>query len=160
MGNIRYRYSDQDLREAVESSVSIMEVMRKLGIRMAGGSHYHLSGRIRKAEISTEHFTGQAHNRGRGLRKRTVDEILVILPEDSSRPKAKQLLRAMIESGIDYRCAKCGLTEWQDGPITLDIDHQDGNWLNNLLSNLRLLCPNCHRQTETFGSKNRKLLLT
>lgn len=51
-------------------------------------------------------------------------------------------------------CAECGQeSSWNNKPLTLQLDHIDGNSDNNRLTNLRLLCPNCHTQTETFGSK-------
>lgn len=53
-------------------------------------------------------------------------------------------------------CEKCGLgNEWQGEPITLQVDHISGDPYDNSPSNLRLLCPNCHSQTSTFGSKNK-----
>lgn len=51
-------------------------------------------------------------------------------------------------------CVSCGLTnEWNGKPITLQLDHKDGNSDNNSIENLRILCPNCHTQTDTYGSK-------
>jgi len=51
-------------------------------------------------------------------------------------------------------CSECGIGEkWNDKQLTLQLDHIDGNSDNNNLKNLRLLCPNCHSQTETYGSK-------
>jgi len=54
-----------------------------------------------------------------------------------------------------YKCSKCNLTDWCGEQMILDIDHIDGNNENNLPSNWRLLCPNCHRMTPTWGNKKR-----
>ena len=54
-----------------------------------------------------------------------------------------------------YKCNCCGLFDWLGEPISLDLDHIDGNNKNNFPDNLRLLCPNCHRQTPTWGNKKR-----
>ena len=63
------------------------------------------------------------------------------------------------EKIFEYKCNKCKINKWNDKDITLDLDHIDGNRNNNLLNNLRLLCPNCHSQTSTFkGKKNKKSL--
>lgn len=56
----------------------------------------------------------------------------------------------------DYRCSCCGINEWNGKPLTLQVDHIDGNNSNNLIENFRYLCPNCHTQTETWGVKNVK----
>lgn len=52
-------------------------------------------------------------------------------------------------------CSICKIKYWNDKPITLELDHIDGNHSNNILNNVRLLCPNCHSQTSTYKSKNR-----
>lgn len=52
-------------------------------------------------------------------------------------------------------CAKCGISEWLGSPITLELDHKDGNNENNVRENLEALCPNCHSTTETWRGRNK-----
>lgn len=51
-------------------------------------------------------------------------------------------------------CWMCGLSEWINGKLILEIDHINGISNDHRIENLRFLCPNCHSQTETFRSKN------
>lgn len=69
---------------------------------------------------------------------------------------AKCLRQLMLHCGIPLRCAECGITEWRGVPAPLQIDHIDGDRLNNNLRNLRFLCPNCHALTPTFAGRNAK----
>jgi len=141
-------YTKELLQEAVAASVSIMGVLRFLGLKQAGGTHSHIKNRIQKFDIDTTHFTGQAHLAGSTspLRK-TGEQILISLPAGSARMKHTQLKRAMLEAGLLHICSICkGGPEWKETPLTLDVDHVDGNWLDNRIENLRFLCPNCHSQ--------------
>lgn len=151
------KYTKELMEDAVANSTSVAGVLRYLGLRQAGGTQAHLANVIRKYGIDTSHFLGSGHNKGKAAKNRkTAEEILVVLPEGSLRPKRLRLKRAMIESGVEYRCRRCGLgPEWNGRPLTLDINHIDGNWLNNLLANLEFVCPNCHRQ-ETHTNRPHK----
>ena len=64
-------------------------------------------------------------------------------------------LRRVLLNQSDNKCSICGQRdEWNDKPLSLHIDHIDGNCMNNIQSNLRVLCPHCHSQTDTYGNKN------
>lgn len=54
-----------------------------------------------------------------------------------------------------YSCSMCGISEWNNKKIVLECDHIDGNYKNNKKDNLRLICPNCHSQTDTYKAKNK-----
>lgn len=149
----RFLYSDEALTHAVEASVSIAGVMRVLGIKHAGGSHFHISKRIKALGLDTSHFTGQAHRRGGRFPKKAAVEILIAYDTEGRRAKTHHLRRALLEIGREYACSLCGISLWQDQPIVLHVDHIDGHAENCLAENLRFICPNCHSQTPSYCRK-------
>jgi hypothetical protein len=149
-------YSEEELRAAVVASRSMSDVVLALG-RTVGSSVYRsVKHQIDSYGISIEHFKGQGykeqvHNR------RSIDEILTVLPEDVARRLGRAPLhRALQARGVLYACRDCGnLGVWRDEELTLEIEHVDGNWRNNCIENLCYLCPNCHAQTPTYKNKTR-----
>lgn len=76
--------------------------------------------------------------------------------DNTKRISSHKLKLKLINEGIkEHKCEICKLTEWQGKLIPIELDHIDGNHYNNNLENLRILCPNCHAQTETNSGKNR-----
>lgn len=53
-----------------------------------------------------------------------------------------------------YKCECCGISEWKGQKLSLEFDHINGDFNDNSLENVRLLCPNCHSQTPTYKAKN------
>lgn len=66
----------------------------------------------------------------------------------------KRALRSYLLECREHKCEVCGLAKWMGKLIPLEMDHKDGDSANNRLDNLRLICPNCHAQTETYKAKN------
>jgi len=67
----------------------------------------------------------------------------------------RSALRKYLTKTVGYYCYNCELSDWDSKPITLIVDHKDGNAGNNFPSNLQLLCPNCNSQTPTFAGRNK-----
>jgi 5-methylcytosine-specific restriction endonuclease McrA len=151
------KYSRALLEPIVKDCTSTSEVMRRLGLALSGGSNSYLKRLFVKLHIDTSHFTGQASNKGKPSSKKiSWQQVLVYDRVNGRREDVFRLKRAMIESGVPEQCSECGLLpEWNGKPIVLQIDHKDGNGVNNAPYNVRFLCPNCHSQTETFGTRNR-----
>jgi hypothetical protein len=82
---------------------------------------------------------------------RPIEELLV-----SGPPRNRFHLKArLIKAGLkENRCERCGINEWQEKPLAMQLHHINGEGLDNRLENLELLCANCHSQTETYGGRN------
>lgn len=148
---VKYKYTKEQLQEAVASSQSVMGVMRVLGVKMAGGSHTHISNRIKAEGIDTSHFTAQAWNKGKpGYGKRNAESILVLGDPTQPRVKVYMLRRALRELGKLESCWECGQGDvYNNKPLQMEIDHINGHHWDNREDNLRYLCPNCHSQQDT-----------
>jgi 5-methylcytosine-specific restriction endonuclease McrA len=84
------------------------------------------------------------------------NQFTIILEGKHPQYSTLKLKKRMItEKILPYVCDECGISEWKNKSLTLQLDHIDGNSKNHRLENLRLLCPNCHAQTETWCGKNK-----
>ena len=93
---------------------------------------------------------GEITTRPRGM---PIDELLA---RRGSRNNVK--LRLLSAGILSHVCSTCGLTEWNGKPIRMHIDHINGIGDDHRIENLRMLCPNCHSQTPTYGGRNKRRL--
>ena len=92
---------------------------------------------------------------GKGFEKTKVSLSLEEYLATSKDIQTNKIRKKILQEGIKpHRCERCGLTEWLGQPIPLELHHIDGDRLNNELSNLQLLCPNCHALTDNYRGKN------
>lgn len=98
-------------------------------------------------------------NKHRGKRKQTPINEIIFENKHPLYGTTKLKERLIKENCIEYKCNKCGISKWNNEKIVLHLEHIDGNSLNHHISNLTLLCPNCHSQTKTYcrGHGRRKI---
>lgn len=150
------RYTEEKLRETVTSSFTHAQVLRKLGIVPAGGNYWSLHKYIKKFNIDISHFKLQGHNKGKKFgNKRPIMDYLTNKQSITSHALRLRLIKEKI---FKEECSECHLDQWMNQKISLELDHIDGNHQNNSLSNLRILCPNCHSLTPTHRNKNKKMV--
>ena len=139
---------ETEFRQLIASATSYNGVLKMIGMSHGRSSTDIIKRRCEQLNISTEHFK-RVYN---GSQKTDLKDILV---EHSTYKNTSRLKERLInERYLEYKCACCGnVGIWQNKPLTLQLDHINGNHQDNRLENLRLLCPNCHTQTETYGSQ-------
>tara|TARA_B100000902_G_scaffold55542_1_gene62270 strand:- start:15986 stop:16456 length:471 start_codon:yes stop_codon:yes gene_type:complete len=149
-------YTNDEFIAAWTSSSSVRQVLGKIGLREAGGNYACAKKKAEELGLSKDHMTGQAWNKGRPLQpKRNVLEYLCNPSKHGISSNA--LRKRLIAEGIkQHKCECCGITDWNGKPTPIELDHIDGNRYNNTIENLRILCPNCHAQTDTYRGRNKK----
>lgn len=138
------KWTKEKLEPIVKESISYAECLDKMMLKKAGGNYATIQRLIDKFDLDDSHFLGQAHNRGKEFK--SFDDLI-------NPPSIKKRLI----SELGHKCTKCKNETWLDEPITLELEHIDGNNRNNSRENLTLLCPNCHSQTSTWRNRTRDL---
>lgn len=142
-------YTESELKFLVEQSSSYKELLLLLGYSSTGGNSYKIvKNRLEKYSISTEHFEEKVNM------VRNEDNVFC-----AGSTASQATLRSWYFKGnySPYQCSLCGIKEWQGKPLTFTLDHIDGDNTNNVLSNLRWICPNCDRQLPTYSVGKKRL---
>jgi hypothetical protein len=143
----------ETIREAVASSISILQALKKMELDPRGSNYRTFYKVVKANNIDISHFKGKAH--GTSGRKQTIscNDILV---KNGCEIGSKRKSRMIKDGLLKNLCYECNINEWRGKPIVLQLDHINGDHFDNRIENLRLICPNCHSQTNTYCGKNHK----
>ena len=136
-------WTDEDLIEAVKACDSYKAVTIRLGLSPSSNrTRDRIRYRCDELGLDRSHFAWGFQ----GSRRHREDSEIFINGIQYSTTTRRRFLEK-----VEYRCNGCGISEWRGKTIVLQVEHKDGDQFNNELSNLELLCPNCHSQTPTWG---------
>lgn len=147
------KYTIEQFKQAVQASFSISQTLIALGLAARGDNYRVFKKFVQEHNIDTSHFIGQGWNKGKTFGpKRDIQDYL----SNTQTIQSNKLRIRLLKEGIfEHKCSSCDNTEWLGQPISLELDHKNGNHQDNRLENLCLLCPNCHAQTPTYRGKNK-----
>ena len=152
---MKRKWNESQLKNAVRGSKSYRQVLYKLGLVEAGGNYEQIKKYIKEYNFDISHFTGKVWNKGlKGIGKPRLQlkEILVQNSHYQSFKLKKRLFVARIKK---QECEECGWKKKNsDGYLPLELDHINGDHLDNRLENLRVLCPNCHSLKPNHRGRN------
>ena len=149
---MKREYAIDKLIENADKCINMLDLCHKMGIENVGGENYKEVRRLAQ-ELGVElKFTYKRNVLSNHNPRIEIKDILV---ENSTYKDATKLKKRLFKEGIkEYKCERCGITEWQGKPISLQIHHINGVHNDNRLENIQILCPNCHSQTNTYSGKN------
>lgn len=151
------KYEKHNFEEQVKNSTSYADLASKIGLAPKGGNYKTLKKYIELYNLDISHFTGFAWNKGMSHSDTTARISLDTILQKGTNYRSSTLKKRLIKEGIkEYKCEKCGITDWNGEEIVLELHHINGDHFDNRLENLQILCPNCHSQTPTHRGKDGK----
>jgi hypothetical protein len=152
-----WKISKEELEKIVKSSNSLSQILRAFLLETKGSNFKTLKQRLDYDGIDFAHIKlGLDSNNGRTFESSKAD-LKDVLVEKSSYSRYHLKIRLLKEGLLKNICYVCGqIPEWFGKPLSLQIDHINGIGDDNRIENLRMLCPNCHSQTESFAGKKTK----
>lgn len=143
------------LEQAINKTDSMAKAARLLGIPFSTFKRRAIKLGLYKPNQAGKGLKKTFVANGQGARFITQDILAGKHPQYSTGKLKKRLLE---EGYLKEICSLCPVENiWQGKPLVLHLDHIDGDNRNHSFENLRLLCPNCHSQTETYCGRNKRL---
>jgi len=150
------KWTEEQFRAAVPKSYSIAQVLKAIGLKITGANYKTVHAKIKQFGLDTSHWTGMGHLKGKTHSWTAKIDLSKILVENSPYICSSSLKKRLFKAGLfQNKCSECGISEWREKKLSIQLDHINGSNRDHRIENLRMLCPNCHSQTSSFAGRNK-----
>ena len=144
---IKYDWNKNSIEKVIKEAHSYSEALKLLKIPVQGNNINTLKNKLREFNLKLEIDYSKTYSNRNKNREVNIEEYLNNSKAISSTKLKLKLLALKIK---ENKCECCGIDSWNNKKLILQLHHIDGNHNNNNLTNLKLLCPNCHSQTDNY----------
>lgn len=148
---------NEEIISAIKNNISIAATLRELGLKPKGENYKTIHKKVKEFNIDTSHWLGKRHAKSKKRTNVKSIPLELVLVENCEYSRKQLKLRLEKENILKKECYICGQTpEWNGKKLILILDHINGIYNDNRIDNLRMICPNCNSQLDTFcGRKNK-----
>lgn len=145
-------YTKEEFTSAWIEEESIAAIARRLGLSIYGSTYKTIKQTATELGLPEIDRVGRGWSKGKNVTvvpPKPIEEWLVYGSKIGSYKLKQKLFRAGL---LEEKCGNsyCGISEWHGKPVPLHLDHINGDNIDNRIENLRVLCMNCHGQTDTY----------
>jgi hypothetical protein len=147
--------SKEEIQKAIDESTSVRQVLIKLDLKPINGNYLTFYRKVKEYSLDINCLKQYIDN-FIPKNKKNINEYLILTDKVIN---SSNLRKRLIKEGLlEEKCSICKIENWLGKKIIFQLDHIDGNHFNNQISNLRILCPNCHSQTETYCKNHKNII--
>lgn len=158
LASILYKYTPAELQKLLDTSNGYCDLLRKVGLNGHGSNPETLKKIIKEYNLDITQNSINRSNLYKTCAKKAHTKNSYKLEDiiNGKHPnyQSSMLLKRLVNEGYkEYKCEICGITEWNNKHISLVLHHINGKHEDNNISNLQILCPNCHSKTDNYSGK-------
>jgi Zn finger protein HypA/HybF involved in hydrogenase expression len=150
--SIIWKMPKNEFEEIIKKHISYTDILKEFCFGGTGGPYRTLKKRLKEENIDCSHIGSTTKGREFPSKSISLEKIMI---KNSTYSRGHLKKRLLNDGILENKCFICGqLPEHNNIELVMVLDHINGINDDHRLDNLRMLCPNCNSQQETFAGRN------